>query len=797
MQKKRILLGGLILLLTISAHEQHMHEATGEESPAEQPQDHTVRPAVVWTPSGEQAIEASPESWRAGEAMVRFEDIEDLYALARDLEAEISEISTRAGLAVLKTDQPVPELLRQLRADGRVQAARRHGLTVGAGKGGKSGKDKDKDKDDVEGIIPLDYASLQWHLDAISTPKTPNEIDDVLIAVLDTGVAYENYSDGSFSCGGGEYTWTTTTTVAASLGYSLLAKSSDIIITDGSGDSTKSISTYTQAPSLAGVSFLDPYDFVSDDSHANDDHQHGTHIASAIASDGAVVGVAPGASVMPLKVLGADNTGSELALIDALLWAADHGADVINLSLTFSTGYVPSPELLDALEYAWSSGAVLIAATGNTGDVVGFPASSPLVIGVGGACADGTPASYSNYGPATELIAPGGCIDQDLNADGYPDGILAESIGLNTPISLGYWWFTGTSQAAAVTSGAAAHLLARGVDPAEIRFILQASAWDEKMVASGHGAGNLDLEAAVDSLRKWDPVSDQRFAAAMLPWLADNDDGTVSPTAMITVLDGDQALVDGAAVIGSFIGSSQGDFFCTLRDGRCLVTGEPVALTVDVGQAWEVRIEGVVSDGFIHRPEPMIFASDALDSFVDWLAVEEADRDVLLAWSWTDGRDEELGSIAEAYSVVNTGTGIATSPFGIIVTPPAIDPDAKITSTYDGTGIATSPFGFIRIETSPTDPIVIAVSGTGISTSPFSGLQIHTLLEIPDCPECLLDGTPILLGSGVLATTADITGTALYGLMEQGGFMTATGYQGASWVAVSADSGGMTLESVE
>ncbi|MEM6927529.1 MAG: S8 family serine peptidase, partial [Myxococcota bacterium] len=135
---------------------------------------------------------------------------------------------------------------------------------------------------------------------------------------------------------------------------------------------------------LAGVEFVAPADFVNGDDHANDDHGHGTHIASLVASRGELDGVASGVAVMPVKVLDENNAGTELALVKGIRHAVDNGAHVINMSLSFPLGYVPSPALVEAIEYAHLAGVVMVAASGNVGaDVATWPAASRLVIGVG------------------------------------------------------------------------------------------------------------------------------------------------------------------------------------------------------------------------------------------------------------------------------------------------------------------------------------------------------------------------------------------------------------------------------
>ena len=104
---------------------------------------------------------------------------------------------------------------------------------------------------------------LQWHLEAIQTPVTPVALGRVTVAVLDTGVAYRPWEE------------------------------------DGV--------VYAVPPSLRGVSFVDGVDLVDGDALPLDEHQHGTHITSLIASDGEVMGVAPGVSIMPVRVLDENN----------------------------------------------------------------------------------------------------------------------------------------------------------------------------------------------------------------------------------------------------------------------------------------------------------------------------------------------------------------------------------------------------------------------------------------------------------------------------------------------------------
>ena len=94
---------------------------------------------------------------------------------------------------------------------------------------------------------------------------------------------------------------------------------------------------FRQVPDLKGAKFAPGYDFVNDTDHPDDDNGHGTHVAGTIAqvtnNGEGVAGVAPKAVLMPIKVLDADGFGQSPDIADAIHWAADHGAQVINMSL--------------------------------------------------------------------------------------------------------------------------------------------------------------------------------------------------------------------------------------------------------------------------------------------------------------------------------------------------------------------------------------------------------------------------------------------------------------------------------
>ena len=198
---------------------------------------------------------------------------------------------------------------------------------------------------------------------------------------------------------------------------------------------------------------------------AQDDNGHGTHVAGTIAAvtnNGVgVAGVAPGARVLPVKVLDAAGEGSETDVARGICFAADKGAQVINLSLGFDvvgtivvTGL--GSEIDAAIDYAVGKGAAVIAAAGNDGvPICEYPAGSSKVLCVGAVDRGDRKAWYSSFGEQLGVVAPGGIgsvicdDDEDIWSTvwpGSPDACDDD----------GYETFAGTSMAAPHVSGVAA-----------------------------------------------------------------------------------------------------------------------------------------------------------------------------------------------------------------------------------------------------------------------------------------------------------------------------------------------------
>lgn len=262
--------------------------------------------------------------------------------------------------------------------------------------------------------------------------------------------------------------------------------------TKGNGVTVAVIDTgISRVPDLQNTQFVQGYDFVSDRVEADDDNGHGTHVAGTIAqstnNNYGVAGIAYEASLMPLKVLSAAGGGTTSDIAEAIKFAADNGADVINMSLG---GGGESQIMQEAINYAHQKGVVIVAAAGNAGrNAAEYPARHPHVIGVSALDAAGEKAPYSNFGAGVDMSAPGG---SDTGK------ILQETIDPDTGTSV-FAGFQGTSMAAPHVAGVAALIKAAGVtEPDEVLNVLQKSARVIQEDGLNHfGAGHLDAAAAV------------------------------------------------------------------------------------------------------------------------------------------------------------------------------------------------------------------------------------------------------------------------------------------------------------
>jgi serine protease len=217
------------------------------------------------------------------------------------------------------------------------------------------------------------------------------------------------------------------------------------------------------------------YDIVNDDGNPSDGSElsHGTHVAGTIAQitsfdqttpTAGVAGLAPSACVMPIKVLDDTGSGSFADIAEGIFHAINHGAQVINMSLSVDArSRMTSDPLIDpALDAAYQSDVTVVAATGNDGHRknVGYPAIYPSVIAVAATDYRNKLTRYSNRGTGLDIVAPGGDTARDDNNDGNSDGVLQETYYQG---AWNYYLLQGTSMASPHVAATAALLISNGI----------------------------------------------------------------------------------------------------------------------------------------------------------------------------------------------------------------------------------------------------------------------------------------------------------------------------------------------
>jgi type VII secretion-associated serine protease mycosin len=292
-------------------------------------------------------------------------------------------------------------------------------------------------------------------------------------------------------------------------------------ITKGAGVTVAVVDSGVNAqhPDLRGA-VLAGHNSVSGADGRSDTDGHGTAMAGIIAARGrggsGLLGIAPDAKILPVR-----PSNDTFFAAQGIRWAASHGAKVINLSFAIAG----SDNLHAAIREAAAADVVLIGAAGNSGDkgnAAEYPVSYPEVLGVGAIDPKGKVLTFSQHGPQVDIVAP---------------GIDMPTAGLGDQYRTGY----GTSQAAAVVSGAAALIRAKHPDytAAQVVEVLTATATDkgDKGRDDYYGSGELDLVKALTadvpqpSPTGGPAVTDAPAAARTLP--SDDGDGGVSPLLIV------------------------------------------------------------------------------------------------------------------------------------------------------------------------------------------------------------------------------------------------------------------------
>ncbi len=435
-----------------------------------------------------------------------------------------------------------------------------------------------------------------------------------------------------------------------------------------SGLAWRESETGLPAPDLELTHVVEGYDFYDRDPYPDDLNGHGTFITEIIASSFnnglRAAGIAYGCSIMPVRVLGPDASGPSSTVAEGIYWAADHGAKVICLALA-STKH--SEAVGEAVRYAYQRGALCVAAAGNEGSNPGYPGGmdcpadeGEYVLAVGATDARTQRAHYSNHGEGLDLVAPGGDLTRDDNADGFPDGVPQEGFRLAGEPLGGFEliWKEGTSAAAAQVAAAAALVASQGGErePEMIAEAITSSCRDlgEEGYDAFYGHGLLDIKAAVEAnplytayfaegttlagFEPWFCVSNDRPEAAVVRFEFFPESGGVV-TREYTVAARSRFTLAAEAVLGS------GVSFGTKVSSRQPVTAER-PMYFDYKREWS---GGSVVSGARRLSREWHFAEGytARGSFDSWLCLlnpwgEEAELNVSYLYGSGGGSEEPL-----------------------------------------------------------------------------------------------------------------------------------------------------------
>jgi len=483
---------------------------------------------------------------------------------------------------------------------------------------------------------------------------------------------------------------------------------------------------------LPGINFADT---TGSNTNWVDGDGHGTHVSGTIAQATnnayGVAGIAYDASILPVRVLDDTGSGWQEDIIAGIIWAADNGADVINMSIGYDPYASGSQAEEDACDYAWDAGVFLAAASGNDGETnwVSPPAAYASVVAVGAAGFGGYITDYSNKGPEMELTGFGGDVsvcyhtndpeDPSCTPTGsWPDGILQETFSRSNPHkpkNWGFYYFDGTSMATPHVSAAAALLFELGKTNAEIRDILTSTATDLGAVGwdSVYGYGLLAAGAAVAACLNNPPVADIGGPYTGEVGTPITFDGSSSSDADGTIVSYEWYFLDGATASGDIVShayASVGGWIVVL-----VVTDDDGASDSTYASVTVAPIDNTLPNPVVDVPEE---ATVGTELFFDGSASDDPDGSIV-TWRWTFG-DGGTASTSTAthtyttpgtYSVALTVTddlgGSAVAVSSVKIDPlPNLAPNADAGGPY--TGAVGVPVAFDGSGSSDPDGTIVS-----------------------------------------------------------------------------------------
>jgi len=441
----------------------------------------------------------------------------------------------------------------------------------------------------------------------------------------------------------------------------------------------------------------------------DDDHSHGTHcagIVGALDNGRGVVGVATNVTLHAVKVMTAVGSGDASDIADGIVWAADQGFDVANLSIG---GDSPSEAVHDAIKYAEENGMVVVAAAGNDGpcsDCLHYPGAYDETVCVGSVDSDDELASHSSTGDAVDIVAPGAEV---------PSTIVGGE----------YRAFSGTSMATPHVTGALALLVDRGYSPSEARDRLLESAEDLGLAEDESGAGLVDCQAALSGRLADDIDVETRSVTAV-----GEADATVtgaltklSETDSVTVaVEYWPAAESAGAATRSTVGdrSSTGEFTATLTDldedteyrYRAVATADE---TTVVGTANPFTTGAGVPDASVTTTDPTdILATRATFTGEVTELVGTNSATVRFEY-WVEGERDETATTTGGVELTETGT------FSQQAT--GLEPGSTYVVRAEAVAAGGTP---TRGEpTTFTTPESLAVGATGASDVKLYGATLH------------------------------------------------------------------------